>query len=553
MSRLGASIPLDSPGLPIETRSYSSQTSQPGKVAVPAWLRFLLPSVTDLVFILLFVAATGGILAPRLLGDAGIGWHLRNGELMLGSHSITRADPFSFTMSGQAWYAWEWLYDLAMAGIHHWLGLNGVVWVTAAIIAATFALTLRISLRRGADLPTAVVLLALAMGASMLHLFARPHVLSWLFTVVWFEILDASESGAAPDDRRRLWWLPVLMLFWVNLHGGFVVGFALLGFYLASHYIRYRRCREPEMRRHASGRLRELGGVTAAALAASLVNPYGYGLHVHVYRYLASRWLMNHIDEFLSPNFHGVAEQCFVLLLLITIVGLAVGRNPPLAHVFVVLFAAGSGLYSSRSIPVSSLLLALVVGPLLSRSVADGSVNPRFSSDLQKFLSNWKAFGARRCSMESRLRGHVWPLAVFVAALLACSHGGRLGSLPWLDAHFDTERFPVQACEVISRRGIQEPIFAPDFWGGYLIYRLYPQTRVFVDDRHDFYGEEFLKGYLRAVRLTPDWEGFLNDRRVNWLLLPTGSSLANMVDQSPQWRVVYRDRTGVLLERTRKV
>ena len=73
------------------------------------------------------------------------------------------------------------------------------------------------------------------------------------------------------------------------------------------------------------------------------------------------------------------------------------------------------------------------------------------------------------------------------------------------------------------QRGIHEPIFAPDSWGGYLIYRLYPQNKVFVDDRHDLYGEEFLKDYLKAIRLTPDWNGFLGEKRVNWALLPAES------------------------------
>ena len=66
--------------------------------------------------------------------------------------------------------------------------------------------------------------------------------------------------------------------------------------------------------------------------------------------------------------------------------------------------------------------------------------------------------------------------------------------------------------------GIDQPIFAPDSWGGYLIYRLYPENRVFVDDRHDFYGVDFLRDYLKAIRLTPDWDKFLNEKHVNWAL-----------------------------------
>ncbi len=118
-----------------------------------------------------------------------------------------------------------------------------------------------------------------------------------------------------------------------------------------------------------------------------------------------------------------------------------------------------------------------------------------------------------------------------------------------MNAHFDPKHLPVQATDAIVQRGLREPIFAPDSWGGYLIYRLYPQNKVFVDDRHDFYGVDFLRDYLKAIRLTPDWDKFLNEKHVNWALLPAGSSLANMLEETAQWNVVYRDGTAVLLER----
>ncbi len=80
-----------------------------------------------------------------------------------------------------------------------------------------------------------------------------------------------------------------------------------------------------------------------------------------------------------------------------------------------------------------------------------------------------------------------------------------------------------------------------------MIYCLYPQSKVFVDDRHDLYGEEFLKDYLKSIRLAPEWEKFLNEKRVNWALVPAESSLANMLEETGKWRVAYHDRTSVLL------
>jgi hypothetical protein len=549
------SIPRDRVTCPVGCEdildSNTAEIDTPSdKAPPPAWFRFLAPSITDLIFIILLFAMSSGALAPRLLGDASVGWHIRNGERMLRTHSITRVDPFSVTMGGQTWYAWEWLYDAKIAGIHHWMGLNGVVFFTAVIIALTFALTLRLCLQRGADLPVTALLLALSLGVSMIHLFARPHVLSWLFTVIWFQLLDSSESANPAASQRRLWYLPALMLLWVNLHGGFVLGFALLGLYLLSAVVRYYRSRDGEESRSLAQRSKTLGMVTVASLAASLINPYGYELHVHVYRYLTSRWLMNHIDEFLSPNFHGVAQQCFVAILLITIVALAAAHNKPsLSRVLVLLLATYSGLYAARSLPVSSLLFTLIVAPLWTQALTDARENENLSLRLRAVVSRWQEFTGRVRNVELAFRGHLWPAAAVFLGVLVCAHQGRLGATQWMHAHFDPKHLPVQATDTIVERGIREPIFAPDSWGGYLIYRLYPENRIFVDDRHDFYGVDFLRDYLKAIRLTPDWDKFLNEKHVNWALLPAGSALANMLEETTQWNVVYRDGSAVLLER----
>jgi hypothetical protein len=122
-----------------------------------------------------------------------------------------------------------------------------------------------------------------------------------------------------------------------------------------------------------------------------------------------------------------------------------------------------------------------------------------------------------------------------------------------MKAGFDPRHLPVQAAEVIARTGVHDPIFCLDSWGGYLIYRLYPQNKVFVDDRHDLYGEEFLKDYLEAIRLAPEWEKFLDEKHVNWVLLPAESSLANMLRETSKWELVYRDGTSVLLKREDKI
>jgi len=516
------------------------------------WFRLLIPSVADLIFIVLLIALTGGGLAGRLLKDAGTGWHIRNGQQILLTHSITRTDTFSYTMQGQTWYAWEWLYDVLIAAIYQWLGLNGVVFFTAVVIAATFALVLRLALHRGSSLPVAVILLMLAVGASIIHFFARPHVLSWLLTVIWFQLLDSSETtletAAHVKQDRRLLWLPVIMLLWTNLHGGFLLGIALCGLYLIAGLIRYFSDRKD---RQTIGRwLKRLAVATLFSLFATLVNPYGYKLHVHIYLYLSNRFLMNHIDEFLSPNFHGVAQQCFAALLLITVAAVATKRQKlSLSHLLVIIFAAYSGLYASRNLPVSSILLTLIVAPILSASISDVGASQKMSLRLRRLISSSNAFASRMTEMELRFRGHLWPALALILGLVVCIQHGRLGARQVMDAHFDAKRFPVQAAEVIAQRGIEEPIFAPDYWGGYLIYRFFPNARVFVDDRHDLYGERFLKDYLKVVQVQPDWEKFLNERKVDCVLAPTAGSLVNILKETPTWNLIYEDSTAVLFQK----
>ena len=231
-------------------------------------------------------------------------------------------------MQGKPWFAWEWLYDVIVGALDTFCGLNGPVWFTAIVIAAVFALLFRLLIQRGADLMIALWFWLLAVSASTIHFLARPHVLSWLFAVISFWILDSIERESDPSrngqSRFRLWLLPLLMLLWVNVHGGFVLEFVLLGvFWLGALWTWWRTNEsllEESLRKIAAGkRIRDLTVVGTATAAASLLNPYGWKLHEHIYHYLTNRFLMDHIEEFQSPNFHGLAQRCFLLLLLLSI------------------------------------------------------------------------------------------------------------------------------------------------------------------------------------------------------------------------------------------
>lgn len=120
-----------------------------------------------------------------------------------------------------------------------------------------------------------------------------------------------------------------------------------------------------------------------------------------------------------------------------------------------------------------------------------------------------------------------------------------------MDAQFDAKRFPAGAVDFLLRSGVRDPVFTPDRWGGYLIYRVSPRVLAVVDDRHDLYGAEFFRNYLKVIHAQPGWEQALAEMHPGWMLLPAKSVLADVVAQAAPWKLAYRDETSVLYWRAR--
>jgi hypothetical protein len=527
-------------------------------------LRFLLPSVRDIIFIFLFWSILAGALSNRPLADADIGWHIRTGELILATHSLPRTDPFSSTMQGQPWFAWEWLYDVLLAVLHQACGLNGVVWLCAFLVAMVFAILLSQLLDRGTGLLLAVVLMLLAEGASSIHLYARPHIASWLFSLLWFVALEKWESWDRSKQGRLPWLIPWFfpgsMLLWVNLHGGWLFGMALFALYLLAACVESVRDQDvfadAFAKIRAGHRARAMTLAWIGSAAATLVNPYGWRLHVHIYRYLSDRYLMNRIDEFRSPDFHGWAQRCFVIILMLVVIAFVGNRSKVrLSHLLIVLLAAYAGFYSSRNLPVSSMLLVLIAGPILWESFTTLADRPGAWQWLCNGAARISSFSGRMGAQEMQLHGHLWPVVAVSVAFAICLQGGWLGSRQLVHAQFDPQRMPVEAVNFLERENVAEPpvtepVFSTDAWGGYLIYRMYPERKVVVDDRHDLYGSGRIRQYLTLTQAEPGWRNVLEDWQIRTAILPHGSTLANLLRELPQeWRVVYEDKVAVVFER----
>jgi hypothetical protein len=481
----------------------------------------IIPSVADAFFVvvLLLLFFSG---KSSLLDDGDTGYHIRAGEFILEHRSVPKFDIFSFHTPPIPWTAHEWLSEVIMALIHRVAGLSGIVAFFAFLLALTAYLLFKILKSYGADITLAAAITALAVASTKVHMLARPHIFSLLLMVLSHYLLESWQRG----KMNRLYLLPPIMLLWVNLHGGYLGGFLLMGAYLAGDFVSM--VSGPTASRGASIRkLKQLTLVIAASLATCLVNPHGYRILLFPFQLVSNRFLMDHVAEFLSPNFH--QSMPFKYLLLLLIAALAASRKGIEAtELILVLIFTNMALYSARYIP----LFALITAPLLTRQAEEvkSMVGGRIARFLQKRSEN---IGKQ----DGRARGVLWPGAAVLVVCLAISSGQ-------CPHYFDEKVKAVAACEFLMQERISGNMFNNDEFGDYLIYRGYPVYKVFFDGRSDMYGTEMMKEYHKVANFEQGWERVLEKYRVTWIFFDTDSALARFLVKDQEWVLIYSDKVA---------
>jgi hypothetical protein len=498
----------------------------------PGLRRLLTPSLLDclLVSLLAWQFAVGGRWVT-LLADGDTGWHIRTGEYVLDHGRWPHEDLFSFSKPGQPWYAWEWLADVIFALLFRLAGLAGVAaGAGLLIIVAAWAVFARM-MRRRADPLLAMIVLMLAVGASAIHFLARPHIftlLFWAVALAWIE-QDREQPSA------RVWRLVPLAALWANMHGGFTALLASLGLIAAG------RAAEAWLDgSRGAARWRpalRYAALTAACGAASLANPYGWRLHLHIAAYLRSDWIRNVVDEFQSPKFRSEHSLHFELLAAAALMLVpAMLKQKRIGEALLTLFWAHAALVSARHIPLFAILVAPAVAGEASRLWRDWALG-RPAHSVAAILER-----VGRDLAPGFARASPWAAAGLAAVILAtpAAHWPR---------DFPARKFPV---EIVGRRGpalAGARIFTSDQWADYLIYRFYPEQRVYFDGRSDFYGPGIGQQYLKTVQGRPGWGRTLERWDFRFVLAPVDWPLAGLLEERPEWRRLERDQVAVLYER----
>jgi tetratricopeptide (TPR) repeat protein len=462
------------------------------------------------------------------LRDPDLWLYVKTGDLILSSHHIPLADPFSYTRPGAPWLNHSWLSEVVFSLAWRAGGTAGLFLVRWLLLLGTFAL-LYFSIRRQAGETIAAVLTALSILAASPRFVVRPELFTFFFLALLLALLDR----AAEKRRSLLFLLPPLFLIWANCHGGFVIGLGVLILAVAGKAA----SRLPGFPRPTGfpgrAQLRSLLIAGALACLAALANPLG--LKAFTY-YREIREVSRHIYawqpvSFLQPASLTFAQYVFLALVLLTLAAFfARRRSPdPAALLFFGVFTI-LAFSAARNLALCSLVLPFVC----ARTLADAPFRPALDR-------------VPRAATAASLAALLVVLTLYPGWERDPFQG---------DIHRETGfgisplSYPFPVADFISRHRLPGPMFNTFGVGSTLSSALWPERKVYVDGRLPVYGDDFLRDYNRLLIDNGSFDREARRRMFGFAVVghlnPSNVSLLEYLAASGDWTLAFFDGAAAL-------
>lgn len=483
-----------------------------------------------------------GIISYLALGkieDPDIWWHLRTGQYIIEEGVFPFQNIFSYSASSHIWIAYSWLTEIIFYNISL-LGLNWLIFFKAFLIVSTFTIVLNITYRAShKNFNLSVLITSLMAYISSGSWLERPQLFSFLFTAFFVYILRAFEY----EEKKLLWFIPLITFLWVDLHIYFVVGIGMLFIYLFSSLVKEWNLSGEEKEKEKRKR-RTLAKVTVVSLLVCFINPYTYRIFLEVFRLASEQWARKNVMELQSPNFHHIRNLFFEVMLFLSIFSLSISKRRPSLVDLVLFFGfTYQALYAIRDLP----FWCIVVAPILCSHLGDTFIYFKKNQHLLKNEGKINISQARIFLFIDNFLKRFYPfINWFLAGILIGVIFSRFPIDKSPESCVGKGRFPIQAVKFIKENNISGEMFNPFNWGGYLIYTLYPEWKVSVDGRTQSYGDTFLEDYDMVHNLSIGWEKKFEKYNANFVLWMRKSPLTEVFLLMEDWKLVYSDDMAVI-------
>ncbi len=461
-------------------------------------------------------------------------WHMAVGKEILATHHIPQVDVYSFTAPGAPYPSYQqfWLMEVVLYTVYRLGGLVAVILFQMVIVASAYLVVLSLCYRRSLNWRAAAAGLLFAAALGFGNWNVRPQAITYLYAALFLAAIDHLQRKPG-----RLVWLvfPVVMLLWVNSHGTFPIGFAILGIWgldrLAQVFREHARLKFGwDFHPLLQPVLASLG-----ALLGCLVNPTGLGFVRYFSNMAGNPVLQNFTTEWMPPGFDTLDGTLFLISLLLLAVILAVSpKRPSLASLLSFLVFAFLGLKYVRGVVWFGLILA----PLVAEHCAALSEQWGMQPEDRRAPSP----AARR--MNLLLAGMLLLLALL--------------SLPWFKQYLPLTAdkvslaapyTPIAATNYMLTNDLPVNVYHDMAFGSYFIWAAQPKYKVFVDSRIELYPVQVWQDYLLIGNAGTGWEEKLAQYQVRTMVLKIEdrAELIRAAQASGHWQQVYADPYVMIL------
>jgi hypothetical protein len=510
-------------------------------------------------FLFLFLALTAiffiNLKAPL---DPDLGWHLADGRYFLEHRTIPRLDMLSHSMSDYPWIAHEWLTDIIFFWIYNNFGFWPLVIIFSLISSAAFLLAASAIF---AKIEYRIIAALIGALASVPIIGVRPQVITLFgLGLIIFLLFNWRRT----INYKMIFWLPLIFLFWANLHGGFVIGLAVLFLFLFLEIMKFLYQKIPLwkpflifssrlsnkiwlgrfvkylfniswLRKEVLSKqlLKKLSLIFLISLLATLVNPYGIGIYREIYNTFsqtqAGAYVKEHIGEWQKITSANTMSHFFIIYVIFLgfLVLLNIKRLDSTLVVFA-LFFLYPAFSSWRNMPVY-IVITLPLWVSSMQNLVGQTLSSMVRSKLVIFLL------LLATGFIVWQRGNETFLLVNSPEKAAKAGNYPYGAVQYIKQHLDQ---------------FSGNMFNEYNWGGYLTWQL-PEEKVFIDGRMAIWqlpGRNPFEDHDNFLSGKMNYSQFIKKYDIDWaLIFPQRVVSYILVDDG--WQILYQDEISIILKK----
>ncbi|MFP4497761.1 MAG: hypothetical protein ACLFQV_06070 [Vulcanimicrobiota bacterium] len=487
-----------------------------------------------LMFVIFISVVIWATLQP--IPPADTYWMLKSGEVITQNKAIPRTDIFSYTADSQTWHNHEWLAAIIFFIIYKMGNFFALYLFKSIIVSATYLLVFTLALKRTSNnwsLASIAGILMVLISGGNLYFDVRAYLFTYFFLALTLLIIEAGYH------KPRYWMLYLLIpitLLWVNMHGGFILCYVIQLFFIVSIILKIilnRIDKGSFFQAVVSGEQNKKSlkhGITVFlfSIAAGFINPYGFQNFLYPFSFSRDKLYKAFLIEWVPPDYLGVNLPLTLTAVVVLFLTVWFWKKFRISDFLLLLGFS----YLAMSVVRHSVLYSIVVLPiaaLILKSIIEW-INTRFNIQDKKPVEN---------------TGVVF-LVLTLAVLGILSN--RIFKTKIDELTMENILFPREAVEFIRSNKLPGPMFNPYEWGGYFIWHLYPDYKVFIDGRaNTVYPEEIYRKSIMALKGQPEWEETMEEYDINFVVTNkylnrvSDHRLSDKLSSSDNWIMIFED------------